>query len=108
MPNLPMSVAFMASCVFGNKIFFSGGRQASGQFILGEDDPEGIKSQVFKMVVNDTLKYKALPPMLSARSNHGMVAYRDRIWVIGGTNGVNPINEVESLTMLDKESSWQE
>ena len=96
----------MACCVFGNKIFFSGGRQANGQFILGEDDPQGIKNLVYKMVFDDNLTYEALPPMLSARSNHGMVAYRDKLWVIGGTNGQEPIEEVESLTMLEKDHTW--
>lgn len=36
--SLPTPTAFMGVATYGNKIYVSGGRNAFGQFLLGEDD----------------------------------------------------------------------
>lgn len=46
--------------------------------------------------------------MKSPRSNHGMVNYNGRIWVIGGTNGQQPTYDVESYSVLEKQEVWKE
>lgn len=48
--SLPASVAFMGVCVFGNKIYVSGGRKSCGQFILGEDNAEGVRNNVHRIL----------------------------------------------------------
>ena len=48
--HLPDAIAFMGTCVFGNKIYISGGRKSFGQFILGEDDANGVKNEVYQVI----------------------------------------------------------
>lgn len=94
----------MATSVFGNKIYYSGGRSANLPFIFGEDDIESVRSTVYQVTVKwDGCSIMEQPSMNSVRTNHGMVNYDGSLWVIGGSNGSEPMEEVEFIPHLDEE-----
>ena len=44
----------------------------------------------------DEERLKALPRMKHGRSHHGFVTFRASLWAIGGSNGKETLNAVES------------
>lgn len=84
--SLPSPTAFMGVTSFGNKIYVSGGRDAFGHFLLGEDGAQGVKDQMLMISMrNSTIKIKK--QMTSKRSHHGFVSYKGNLWAIGGSDG---------------------
>lgn len=95
--------------MFGNKIYASGGRKSCSQYILGEDDADGVSCEVYRIIVTrGDERVNVLKSMRCPRSNHGFVAYNGKLWAVGGTNGDKPISGVESYDTVQNDERWSE
>lgn len=89
-------MAHMGVAVFGNKVFVTGGRDSSSQYLFGWDDDTTVYNKAYMFTAHDNA-IKELSPMHSSRSHHGFVSYGGDLWAVGGTDGKKALDSVESL-----------
>ena len=87
---------------FGNKVYIAGGRNSCGSYLLSWDAKAIVYNSTYMLTLHDD-KIQTLPSMGSARSHHGFVAFKGSLWAIGGSDGTQALDTVESFDPMKKQ-----
>ena len=92
--DLPQPLASMASCTLGHVVYISGGMNSH---------EEGID----KLYGFDTRArvYGTLPPMSHGRMEHCMEGIEEKLFVVGGSNDIQQIQEIEIYDIQSRQWS---
>lgn len=82
-PDLPQPRSHCVSLIFLNRLFVLGGKDTSNARL------QSVLS------LNDDLTWQVEPPMMVPRQFPGACVFQDKLYVVGGYNGLTQLNTVE-------------